>query len=121
MYATENLDKFGASHMEEAIKILLSLKSGEYIHPYWDDESAIRLYLNERNGFVFVQDAQMNTIAINKANNGRVEGFYCNPETGTEGFLSDIHADINELLDDDKEYFTKVIEDATNIYGFLAV
>jgi hypothetical protein len=119
MYATENLDKFGETELKKAIKILTAISSAEYIHPYWQDGTETRVYFNERSSFVFVQDAKGNTMAINEANQGRVEGWYCNPDTGTEGFLNDLEADLSDMLGDDYRYFKNIIDEAYNIYGFL--
>jgi len=119
MFPTDNLDKFGEAELKKAIKILTAISSANFIHPYWEYFSALRLYYNELNGFVFVVDSIGNTIAINEFNNNQVEGWFCNPDTGTEGFLNTLKKELSEMLPDDYEYFKKIIDDAYNLYGKL--
>lgn len=115
-----NLDDFGEDNLKKAIKLLIGISSGDYIHPYWQDGTPVSLYANTQNGFVFVEDGAGNTMAINEDKNERVEGFYCNPETGTEGFMPELEAQLPQLLEDDYAYFKPIIDETYNIYGYLA-
>jgi len=106
---TEDLSEFGYRELDEAGKLLSSIKNGLPDHFY---DGGIKIGFNKNSGYVFLTNEEYQVAMLD--NKGKLYSFYSTPYEGHEGSLEELLEEYDDMHPEDQEYINNLKEIINN-------
>ena len=106
---TEDLSEFGYRELDEAGKLLSSIKNGL---PDDFDDAGIKIGFNKNSGYVFLTNEEYQVAMLD--DKGKLYSFYSTPYEGHEGSLEELLEEYDDMHPEDQEYINNLKEIINN-------